>query len=188
MLEHFQYATDEDYAVIDATKSSVDSLNGGNAQLGTNTGATIQLAQGVTYLIGSTPKDFGQYNMDGKSLSSLAGSASSSTFFGIYAVNTSAAGTKPEANLVAVVNGITLDSNPSGSDLHLYTLNSQTADGNNGIGHLGGTSYVDQFNAGSVNPSDLQISQLNDAESFLGMGAFYNLAGTNFETQHIQYV
>jgi hypothetical protein len=188
VLDKNQYATDEDYAVIDATKSSVDALNGGNAQLGTNTGATIQLAQGVTYLIGSTPNGFGQYNMNGQSLSNVAGSASSSTFFGIYAVNTSAAGTKPEANLVAVVNGIKLDSNSSGSDLHLYTLNSQTADGNNGIGHLGGTSYSEQANAVIGNPSDLQISQLNDAESFLGMGAFYNLAGTNFETQHIKYV
>ena len=181
-----QYATDQDYAVINAKGSSVDSLSGGSAQLGTNTGATINLALG-TYVIGSAPNHFqtgglGDYNLNGLTgtgaISSLASAAANSSNFGIYAIDTNAAGDKLMANLVAVVEGIKLDSNPLGSDLSLYTFNGLTADGQNGLGHMGGDDFSAVFNNGTV-------VQNNAAKSFLGMGAFYNLAGSNFAAQHV---
>ena len=60
--------TDEDYAVIDATASSVDSLNGAS-------GATISLGAG-TYVIGAAPSSFGQNNLNGAPTAASADLAS----------------------------------------------------------------------------------------------------------------
>ena len=43
---------------------------------------------------------------------------------------------------------------------------------------MGGDDFSAVFNNGTV-------VQNNAAKSFLGMGAFYNLAGSNFAAQHV---
>lgn len=175
-------ATDNDYAVVDAMGSSIDSLASG--------GATIQLAAGVTYLIGSAPDGFvvgdvkhaglAANNINGiqgsNALSGNAAQDASKTLFGIYAVKTDGA-KNPTPNLVAVIEGIKLDSNSTGADLSFYTSAGLTADGRDLSGHMGG-SYANpvQYNNGT---------QLLTAENFAGVGPLYNLAGSNFATQHV---
>ena len=195
------YATDEDYAVINVKKSSVDSLPSG--------GATIELASNVTYLIGSIPStshttslpsayggdlSFGSNNINGGylntsntasggtpvsiGLSGVKSTDAGSTEFGIYALTSDKAG-KPVPNLVAVVLGIKLDSNSTGSDLNFYSSSGLTADGQNLPGHMG-----EQYSSSVLYDN----GALPTAENFAGMGAFYELAGTNFATQHVQFV
>ena len=160
------YATDKDYAYIDAKKSTVDSLLGGN-------GAMIYLSTKTTYLIGSAPTGLKENNISG-GLSGVAETAASVNKFGIYALTSDKAG-NPFANLVAVIDGIKLE-----GDLMAYTSNGLTANGQNGNG-VGGTDKVMGGSTGLYNNG----AELLTAENFAGMGAFYNLTGSKFNTNHV---
>jgi Ca2+-binding RTX toxin-like protein len=152
------HATDLDYAVINATRSTIDSLSGGN-------GAHIKLTGSASdYLIGSAPTGFKNGNIQG-SIPSSPNSAASSTDFGIYKLINGA------PNLITEVKGIQL-----GMGLTPYSIGGFTVDGqNNPLNgtHMGG-------NQGIYSPGDVAIAQ-----KFAGMGAFYNLAGSSFHTDHV---
>lgn len=168
-------ATDEDYAVIDATTSSFDAINNGNAQSGTNTGATINLGAG-TYLIGSAPTTFGLNNLRGSTIPNK-------NDFGIYKLTTDSSD-HSKVNLVAEVKGITLDStdianlvptnlvavyHDAGSNLYATGNNSATEMG--GGNDSGGLTYNN--------------NQFQTATNFAGIGALYNLSGTDFAKYHV---
>jgi hypothetical protein len=159
------YATDGDYAYIDAKKSTVDS--------NLSDGATIYLSTKTTYLIGSAPTGLKENNISG-GLSGDADTAALVNKFGIYAVTSDKAG-NPFANLVAVVDGIKL-----GGGLSAYTSNGLTANGQNGNG-VGSTDKVMGGSTGLYNNG----AELLTAENFAGMGAFYNLTGSDFNTYHV---
>jgi Ca2+-binding RTX toxin-like protein len=118
---------------------------------------TLQLSgSAADYFIGEAPTGFTQYNIGGGAPITTA-----STDFGIYA--TTAAG----PNLVAQIKGIAL-----GGGLTTATVGGVPVDGLGSTiadpNHLGG----DSISAGSVN-------QLN----YLGVGAMYNLQGSNFASR-----
>jgi Ca2+-binding RTX toxin-like protein len=118
---------------------------------------TLQLSgSAADYFIGEAPTGFTQYNIGGGAPITTA-----STDFGIYA--TTAAG----PNLVAQIKGIAL-----GGGLTTATVGGVPVDGQDSTiadpNHLGG----DSISAGSVN-------QLN----YLGVGAMYNLQGSNFASR-----
>ncbi len=175
-------ATDEDYAVIDATTSSVDAINNGNAQSGTNTGATINLGAG-TYLIGSAPTTFGLNNLRGSTIPNK-------NDFGIYKLTTDSSGHN-KVNLVAEVKGITLDSTdivnlvPSNLGAVYHDVGSQ-------IGVLYSNLYATGINSatemGGGNDSGgltYNNNQFQTATNFAGIGALYNLSLTDFAKYHV---
>jgi len=118
----------------------------------------LQLAPGSNasnYLIGSAPVNnaIGSQNLQG-GISNNPATAANSTDFGIYAASST---NKP--NLVAVVEGIAL-----GGGLTLAQVEGINVDGTSGNG-LGGNS--------TTNPDAAHYN-------YLGMGAFYNLTGSDF--------
>ena len=166
------FATDEDYAIINATASTRDLQNGGNAQSGTNTGASINLAAG-TYVIGTAPSTFGPNN--------IRGGALDPNDFGIYKITTDKAGYS-QTNLVAEIKGITLDATDV-ANLTSTNLAAVYQDTNSGL-YATGTNSGNSM--GGVNDQTYSNStQFQTVRNFAGEGAFYNLAGTDFNTYHV---
>jgi hypothetical protein len=127
----------------------------------------LQLAASTTpggasdsYFIGTAPDGFHQYNIHGTTNSPGTPliPPSASTNFGIYKVT--AAG----PNLVAEVKGLAL-----GGNLTVSTIGGIAVDGQNN--HLGG---------------DTTTTDTNSAFAYLGVGAMYNLTGSNFAS-HVTF-
>jgi Ca2+-binding RTX toxin-like protein len=156
------WATDVDYAVINAKNSSIDSLASGGAKI-----ELAKLSGNSVYLIGSAPTAFGLSNLNGANgLSSLAGTAANSTDFGIYKYTPG--GTKAP-NLVAEVQGIAL-----GANLTLYTdpVGGLVASGqNNNLSPGSADTFMGGSSANYAHGSAAEA----EAENFLGTGAFYSL-------------
>jgi hypothetical protein len=118
---------------------------------------TLQLSGNASdYFIGEAPTSFGQYNIGGGAAISDA-----STDFGIYAVT----GSGP--NLVAEIKGLAL-----GGGLTTATVGGTPVDGQN-------STYADPNHLGGNTSSSNGVTHLN----YLGVGAMYNLQGSDFANQ-----
>jgi hypothetical protein len=164
-------ATDLDYAIIDATHSTIDGKNSGTG----HQGATIVLGSAATnYVIGAAPSSFAQQN--------LVGGTIKSDDFGIYLVTKDGLGGTPSLNLVAEVKGMSLDAADRAyvsNTANAYTVNGLSATGSNSSTSMGGLD----FTTNGIAYSSTVVSET--AQNFAGMGAFYNLTGTDFYQQHI---
>ena len=122
--------------------------------------STLQLTGNASdYFIGEAPTSFKQYNIGGGKAINDA-----STDFGIYAV------TKNGPNLVAEIQGLAL-----GGGLTTATVGGTPVDGQNSTiadpDHLGGAT-----SSNGVIGSSNNVTGLN----YLGVGAMYNLQGSDF--------
>jgi hypothetical protein len=170
-------ATDLDYAIIDATHSTIDGKNSGTG----HQGATIVLGKAASnYVIGAAPSSsddsgFGQHN--------LVGGTIKSDDFGIYLITTNKnLNNSTSLNLVARVKGMSLDATDIAyvsNTANAYTVNRVSATGVNSPTSMGGTD----FTSNGITYANIDASKT--AQNFAGMGAFYNLTGTDFYHQHI---
>ena len=122
--------------------------------------STLQLTGNASdYFIGEAPTSFKQYNIGGGKAINDA-----STDFGIYAV------TKNGPNLVAEIQGLAL-----GGGLTTATVGGTPVDGQN-------STFADPDHLGGATSSNGVIGSSNNVTglNYLGVGAMYNLQGSDF--------